>query len=219
MMNSRRRRSPPRGRGSSRSLVWKWYQSCGSSLYELDLARVEGDRLLVRHRQDVVPAGAVVEVEDLRDLDPPGRLPQLGGRQDGHQHLLAADRVHLLADDLLDLPVDAPAERQERPEAGADLADEAAAHEQLVADAPRRRPAHRAGSEGRAVRPGRSSLSPRLLLTGAGAGDSSGISALGHGQRGRLRHLQALRAVHAVGDPPVDLVEQLVDQDVARRPS
>ncbi len=34
MMNSRTRRSPPRGRGSSRSLVAKWYQSCGSCLYD-----------------------------------------------------------------------------------------------------------------------------------------------------------------------------------------
>ncbi len=34
MMNSRMRMSPPRGRGSSRSLVWKWYQSCGSCLYD-----------------------------------------------------------------------------------------------------------------------------------------------------------------------------------------
>ena len=45
----------------------------------------------------------------------------------------AADRVHLLADDLDDLLVHAPPERQERPEAGAHLSDEAAAHEQLVA--------------------------------------------------------------------------------------
>ena len=35
MMNSRTRSSPPRGLGSSRSFVWKWYQSCGSCLYEL----------------------------------------------------------------------------------------------------------------------------------------------------------------------------------------
>ena len=34
MMNSRTRSRPPRGRGSSRSFVWKWYQSCGSSLYD-----------------------------------------------------------------------------------------------------------------------------------------------------------------------------------------
>ena len=52
---------------------------------------------------------------------------------DRHEHLLAADRVHLLADDLHGLLVHAPAEREERPEAGADLADEAAADEQAVA--------------------------------------------------------------------------------------
>ena len=34
MMNSRTRMSPPRGRGSSRSFVPKWYQNCGSSLYD-----------------------------------------------------------------------------------------------------------------------------------------------------------------------------------------
>ena len=34
MMNSRIRISPPRGRGSSRCFVWKWYQSCGSCLYD-----------------------------------------------------------------------------------------------------------------------------------------------------------------------------------------
>jgi hypothetical protein len=83
----------------------------------LDLARVERGRLLVRQRQDETPAAPVLDVEDLGIALRPGRLPELGGRQHGHQHLLAADRVHLLADDLLDLPVDAPAERQERPDA------------------------------------------------------------------------------------------------------
>src|SRR5215813_8043741 len=39
---------------------------------------------------------------------------------------------------------------------------------------------------------------------------------LGHRERGGLGHLQPLRAVHAVGDPLVDLVEELVDEDVAR---
>ena len=34
MMNSRTRRRPPRGRASSRSLMLKWYQTCGSSLYD-----------------------------------------------------------------------------------------------------------------------------------------------------------------------------------------
>src|SRR6476469_7151571 len=36
----------------------------------------------------------------------------------------------------------------------------------------------------------------------------------GHREGGRLCHLQALRPLHAGGDPLVDLVEQLVDQDV-----
>ena len=56
------------------------------------------------------------------------------GVSTGASNSWRADRVHLLADDLLDLPVDRPAERQVRPQAGADLADEAAADEQLVTD-------------------------------------------------------------------------------------
>ena len=31
MVNSRTRISPLFGRGSSRNLVWNWYQNCGSS--------------------------------------------------------------------------------------------------------------------------------------------------------------------------------------------
>src|SRR5262249_12467169 len=89
----------------------------------LDLARVERERLLVRHRQHELPARAILHVEDLGDLVAPGRLPELLWRQDGREPLLGADRVHLLADDLLDLPVHAPAEAGERPEARADLTD------------------------------------------------------------------------------------------------
>ena len=37
MTNSRTRNRPPRGRGSSRSFVEKWYQSCGSCLYSCSL--------------------------------------------------------------------------------------------------------------------------------------------------------------------------------------
>ena len=99
-----------------------------------DLARVEGNGLLVRERQDVVAARPVLEVEELGDADPSGRLPELRGRQHRHQDLLCAEGVELLADDLLDLPVHAPAERQEGPEAAGDLANEAAADEQLVRD-------------------------------------------------------------------------------------
>ena len=101
-------------------------------LVGVDLARVEGHRLLVRERQDELASGAVLQVEDLRDLDAPGRLPELRRRQHGHQHLLPADRIHLFSNDLDDLLVDAPTEREEGPYAGTDLADVAAAHEQPV---------------------------------------------------------------------------------------
>ena len=103
-------------------------------LVALDLARVERERLLVRQRQDVVAPGAVVELEELRDRIPPGRLPELRRGEHWREPLLRADRVHLLADDVLDLAVDAPAERRKRPEPRGDLSDEPGTHEQLVAD-------------------------------------------------------------------------------------
>jgi hypothetical protein len=61
-------------------------------------------------------------------------LPKLDWRQYGHEHLLAADCVHLLADDLDDFLMHPPTERQERPDACGDLPDVPAAHEQLVRD-------------------------------------------------------------------------------------
>ena len=63
-----------------------------------------------------------------------GRLPQLGRREHRHEHLLPADRVLLLADDLHDLLVHAPPERQERPDSRAHLPDVGAADEELVRD-------------------------------------------------------------------------------------
>ena len=98
----------------------------------LKLARMERDRLFVRQGQHVVGALAVLQPEELRDEVPAGLLPELDRRQHRHQHLLCADRVHLLTDDLLDLAVHPPAERQEAPDAAAHLAHEAAADEQLV---------------------------------------------------------------------------------------
>ena len=112
MMNSRTRRSPPRGRGSSRSFTEKWYQSCGSSLYErISRAWNVIVSSCVNGRRKSPPV-AVRQVEDLGIAIAPGLLPELGRRQQRAEHLLAADRVHLLADDLLDLPVHPPAERQ-----------------------------------------------------------------------------------------------------------
>src|SRR5205823_3128245 len=73
-----------------------------------DLSPVEGDRLLVGERENVVAARAVLQAEELGDRDPSGRLPELGRRDDGHEDLLRAEGVELLTDDLLDLPVHAP---------------------------------------------------------------------------------------------------------------
>jgi hypothetical protein len=100
----------------------------------LDLARVERDGLLVRQREDELAIVAITELEELGDVVAVGRLPELGRGQDGHRELLRPDRVHLFANDLNDVLVNAPAERKKRPQPRAQLADEGAADEQLVAD-------------------------------------------------------------------------------------
>jgi hypothetical protein len=102
-------------------------------LVRLQLARVERDRLLVRQREDERTAVAVLDLPELGDRVAPGGLPQLRRRKDRHEHLLPADRVHLLADDLHDLLVHAPSEGEKRPEARAHLSDEATPNEQHVA--------------------------------------------------------------------------------------
>ncbi len=105
-------------------------------LVAVDLARGEpGDDLLVGHRQRHVGALAVLETEHLAADGVPAAalLPELRRLQHRHEHLLAADRVHLLADDLLDLLHDAPAGRQVHVDAGGELAHEAGADHELVA--------------------------------------------------------------------------------------
>ena len=72
------------------------------------LARVERDGLLVRQGEHERALGAIGQPEELGDPDASRHLPQLAGVDDGHRHLLAPDRVHLLADDPDDLRVHAP---------------------------------------------------------------------------------------------------------------
>ena len=100
-----------------------------------DAAREVGDDLLVRHGEHHVVIGLILEPPHLRaDLIPAaGGLPQIGRMDDRHRHLLAADPVHLLPHDVLDLGQGATGEREIREDAGAELADEAGAHQQLVA--------------------------------------------------------------------------------------
>ncbi len=95
---------------------------------------VRRQRFLVGHRQDQLGIAAIAKLEDLGDVIAPGLLPQVGRRDDRHEHLLAADAIHLLADDLHDVLVDPPAGRQPRPQPRAELADEAGPDHQLVRD-------------------------------------------------------------------------------------
>jgi hypothetical protein len=100
-----------------------------------NLARdVNGERLLVGHREDVGRPLAVLELEQLVDLVAPGAPPRLGGLEHGHQHLLTADRVDLLADDRLDLGDHPVAGRKPRPQPRPELADEPGADHQPVRD-------------------------------------------------------------------------------------
>src|SRR5206468_3371931 len=100
-----------------------------------DLARGEPrDDFLVRHPEAQVASVAVLEFEHLRDALPAARLlPDVGGMDHGHRDLLPADRVHLLADDRVDLVEDALPERQVHVDAGGELTHEAGAEHELVA--------------------------------------------------------------------------------------
>src|SRR5262249_46717656 len=64
----------------------------------------------------------------------PGLLPDLGRMEDGHRDLLPADRVHLLADDRVDLVDDPLPERQVDVDPRGELADEPGPDHELVTD-------------------------------------------------------------------------------------
>ena len=95
-----------------------------------------GDDLFVGHSERHVRAFAVLETEEfVADRAPAaGLLPDLRRVEDGHEDLLAADAIHLLADDGGDLLHDAPAGGQVHVDARGELAHEAGAHHQLMAD-------------------------------------------------------------------------------------
>ena len=99
-----------------------------------DVGEQQADDLLVGHRQDHVAAVAVLEPAQLGPdrVVAAARPPDVGRVDDRHLDLLAADPVLLLADDLLDPVVDALAERQQRVDPGAELADVAGAQQQAM---------------------------------------------------------------------------------------
>jgi len=95
-----------------------------------------GDDLFVGHREHHVTVGAILEARHFgADLVIAASfLPDIGRVDDRHHHFLAADGVHLLADDPFDLAHDPPTEREEAEDAGAERPDHAGAQHQLVAD-------------------------------------------------------------------------------------
>ena len=97
--------------------------------------------------EQVVVALAVLEPEDAVAVLGPaaGRLVGLAGQQRGEQQLLGADRVHLVADDVLDPAQHPQAQRQPGVDAGRGAADVAGAHAAAGGSAPRRPRGPRAG--------------------------------------------------------------------------
>ena len=83
---------------------------------------------------DEVRALAILEAQQLIPvvIPAPRLLPQLARNDRGQEHLLRPGTGHLLADDPLDLLHNAPAERQERIDAGRHLAQVSAADHQNV---------------------------------------------------------------------------------------
>ena len=107
----------------------------------------QADDLLVGHREDHVAAVAVLEPGQLRAdrVVAAARPPDVGRVDDRHLHLLAADPVHLLADDLLDPLVDPVAERQQRVDARTRAGGRSRRGGAGGATASRRRPGRRGG--------------------------------------------------------------------------
>ena len=101
-----------------------------------ELGGQEGEDLLLGHAQDHVGVLAVLELEEVvaHQVVAVGLLPDLGGMEGGQEHLLAADGVHLLSDDSLDLETGALPEGQHRVRPGSELTDEPGPDQQAVAD-------------------------------------------------------------------------------------
>ncbi len=95
----------------------------------------EGEHLLVRGPEQVVAALAVLEAEDAVAVRRPAvaGLVGLAGQQRRERQLLGADRVHLLADDPLDVAQHPQAQRQPGVDARRGAADVARADQQPVA--------------------------------------------------------------------------------------
>ncbi len=95
-----------------------------------------GEDFLVGHAQAIVRLAAILQPEHfVADLLPASALlPELSRVEDRKVELLSADAHHLLADDGLDFASGAKTERKLGVDPGGELAHEAGAQHQLVAD-------------------------------------------------------------------------------------
>ena len=102
----------------------------------------------------------------------------------GEVELLAADRVHLLADDRLDLRERALREREVVVDAGAELADEAGADEELVARDLRVGGGFLQGGDERLAE-SHGAHGPGLYTAATSLGSASRLPSAGRADRGR----------------------------------
>src|SRR5689334_22216795 len=205
MMNSRTRRSPPRGRGSSRSSIWKWYQSWGSSLYDrISRACHVNVSSCVIGRMNRRPARSVMwKISGI--LSRPVASQSSTGVSTGASHSwhpIACSSSRMICSTFrwIVQPIGrydhSPALTwRTKPPRTSSL--------WLTASA----------SAGSSRRVGKKSCDA-LAANSCSLALERDQRSFGHRQRRRLGHLQALWAVHALCDPLVDLVKELVDQDV-----
>ena len=153
MTNSRPRRMPARGRASSRYFVWIWYSDHREVLVGAVLALDrQGEQLLVGGAEQVVGALAVLAAGTAVAVLGPaaGGLVVLARQQRREQHLLAANRVHLLADDALDVVAAPSCRAAARCRARARRGGHSRRGPAACGSAPRRRPGRHAGCAGTA---------------------------------------------------------------------
>src|SRR5947208_6936584 len=206
MTNSRSRRRPPRGRGSSRSLVEKWYQTCGSCLYDW-----------ISRARKVIDSSCVHESTNGR--------PPLSSRWKRIGTSMRPVVSHSSAGVSVGARISWPPT--------AFISSRMICSTRMCTRQPSGSSAHRpapiwrmkpprtsswceaaSASAGASRRVGRKSCEARAIIGSRRTLFERDQGGFRHRQGGRLRHLEALRAVHSVGDPPVDLVEELVDEDV-----
>jgi hypothetical protein len=101
----------------------------------VEVLHEQGEDLLVRRREQVVGALAVLEPEDAVAVGLPAAtgLVRVARQQGGEVHFLRAEGLELLADDPLDLAAHLEAQWQPREDPGSLAADVPGAHEQAMA--------------------------------------------------------------------------------------